>query len=226
MFVAAVSAAPEAGPQFAYAVGSSPLVYAEAPYPLVHHAVQYTVPATGCRNDAGAIVPCAGAVPFVAPIAAPFAVPVAAPAAVNEPAVDEPAVVVERKRREAEAEPEAAADADAEADPWLLYGGYGYAAPYAYHGYSGYSPYAYHGGYYGHYAHAYAHPYAHYSYFGRKKRDADATPEADADAYYGYPYAYGLGYGGYGYAAPYAYGYAAYGGCRNNYGGLVPCAGR
>ena len=222
MFVAAVSAAPEADPQFAYTVGSSPLVY--APYPLVHHAVQYTVPATGCRNDAGAIVPCAGAAPFVAPFAAPLSV--VAPAAVDEPAADESAVVVERKRREAEAEPEAAADADAEADPWLLYGGYGYAAPYAYHAYS---PYAYHRGYYGHYPYAYAHPYAHYSYFGRKKRDADATPEADADAYYGYPYAYGLGYAApyaYGYAAPYAYGYAAYGGCRNNYGALVPCAGR
>merc|ERR1712243_496040 len=61
----------------------------------------------------------------------------------------------------------------------------------------------------------------------RKKRDAEAEPTADADAeadpwlLYG-----GYGYGGYAYAAythPLTY---FYGGCRNNQGALVPCAGR
>merc|ERR1712045_754534 len=59
--------------------------------------------------------------------------------------------------------------------------------------------------------------------------DAEADPEADPWLYYhGLGYAahpYGYGYHGLGYAAyagyhPYAY----YGGCRNGYGALVPCA--
>merc|ERR1711963_960072 len=59
-----------------------------------------------------------------------------------------------------------------------------------------------------------------------KKREA--APEADADAeaywygYYGHPFAY-RGY--YGYWGHPFYGYGGVG-CRNNYGALVPCAGR
>merc|ERR1711899_612605 len=70
-----------------------------------------------------------------------------------------------------------------------------------------------------------------------EKREAEPTAEADAEAdpeadpwlyYHGLGYAahpYGYGYHGLGYAAyagyhPYAY----YGGCRNGYGALVPCA--
>merc|ERR1711974_581080 len=63
--------------------------------------------------------------------------------------------------------------------------------------------------------------------------DAEADPEADPWLYYsraGYglhPYGYGYYGHGLGYAAyagyhPYSY----YGGCRNGYGALVPCAGK
>merc|ERR1712154_692503 len=63
--------------------------------------------------------------------------------------------------------------------------------------------------------------------------DAEADPEADPWLYYshaGYglhPYGYGyyghhLGYSAYAGYHPYAY----YGGCRNGYGALVPCAGK
>merc|ERR1712241_624605 len=72
-----------------------------------------------------------------------------------------------------------------------------------------------------------------------EKREAEPTAEADAEAapeadpwllYHGLGYAarpYGYGYYGLGYSAyagyhPYAY----YGGCRNGYGALVPCAGK
>merc|ERR1711962_79504 len=122
------------------------------------------------------------------------------------------------------------AAADPEADPWLYYSGlyghhgYGYGYNYAPLTYT-YAPYTY-SHVYGHYG------LGHYGYYGRKKRDAEADPTADADAeadpwlLYG-----GYGYGGYAYA-PYTY--AAYhhpltyfyGGCRNNQGALVPCAGR
>merc|ERR1712054_402532 len=66
----------------------------------------------------------------------------------------------------------------------------------------------------------------------RKKREAEAEPEATADPEADPWLLYG-GYAGYGYHyAPYTY--AAYhhpltyfyGGCRNNQGALVPCAGR
>merc|ERR1712223_1977123 len=123
-----------------------------------------------------------------------------------------------------------AAAAAPEADPWLYYSGlyghhgYGYGYNYAPLTYT-YAPYTY-SHVYGHYG------LGHYGYYGRKKRDAEAEPTADADAeadpwlLYG-----GYGYGGYAYA-PYTY--AAYhhpltyfyGGCRNNQGALVPCAGR
>merc|ERR1712098_873204 len=85
------------------------------------------------------------------------------------------------------AEPEAKADADA----GLLYGAYGYAAPYSY-GYSGY-PYAYG-----------AYPYRYGGYRALGKRSADAEPEADAAVLYG-----AYGYAGYA-ASPYTYGYSAY----------------
>merc|ERR1712193_360207 len=70
---------------------------------------------------------------------------------------------------------------------------------------------------------------------GKKKREAEAEPEAEAEAeadpwllysgYYGHPGYYGYGYGlGYGWGGYYGLGY--YGGCRNNLGALVPCAGK
>merc|ERR1711970_89805 len=158
-------------------------------------------PAAGCQNSEGKFVPCAQGSYF-------GYVPVAAAAA---PAEEAPA-------------------ADPEADPWLYYSGlyghhgYGYGYNYAPLTYT-YAPYTY-SHVYGHYG------LGHYGYYGRKKRDAEAEPTADADAeadpwlLYG-----GYGYGGYAYA-PYTY--AAYhhpltyfyGGCRNNQGALVPCAGR
>merc|ERR1712193_64107 len=62
----------------------------------------------------------------------------------------------------------------------------------------------------------------------RKKREAEAEPEAEAEAeadpYYLYGGYYGLGLGYYGW--PYGYYHGYYGGCRNNAGALVPCAGR
>merc|ERR1711983_432379 len=105
-----------------------------------------------------------------------------------------------------EAEP--TAEADAEADPWLFYHGLGYAAhPY------GYGYYGHHLGYYGH----------HLGYYGKREAEAEPTAEADAEASpEADPWLY---YSRFGYAAyagyhPYAY----YGGCRNGYGALVPCA--
>merc|ERR1712038_973762 len=101
------------------------------------------------------------------------------------------------EKREAEPTAEADAEADPEADPWLYYHGLGYAAhPYGY-GYHGLG-YGHLGlGYYG-YAGYGLHPYG-----------------------YGY-YGHGLGYAAYAGYHPYAY----YGGCRNGYGALVPCAGK
>merc|ERR1711892_610833 len=195
----------EADPGFAYSIGHAPaLTYA------VPHV--YTVP-TGCQNSEGAFVPCAQGSYFgVVPVAA--------------------AAVVSVEKREAEATAEADAEADPEADPWLyysgLYGGHGY-------GYSHYAPLTY-----SYAPYTYSHVYNHYGlghyglgysgYYGRKKREAD--PEADPWLLYGGYAGYGHGFG-YGHAyAPYTY--AAYhhpltyfyGGCRNNQGGLVPCAGR
>jgi len=209
----------EADPGFAYSIGHVPLTYAHAPVaygaPLV-----YAAPAAGCQNSEGKFVPCAQGSYF-------GYVPIAAAAA---PAEEAPAVESERKKREAEADPEAAAEADPEADPWLyysgLYGHHGYGLGYHYAPLTyTYAPYTY-SHVYGHYG------LGHYGYFGRKKREAEAEPEATADPeadpwlLYG-----GWGYGGYHYA-PYTY--AAYhhpltyfyGGCRNNQGALVPCAGR
>merc|ERR1712055_738579 len=191
----------DADPGFAYSVGHLPLAYAHAPlvYTAAHAPVVYTAPAAGCQNSEGKFVPCAQGSYF-------GYVPVAA------------------------ADAPADADADPEADPWLFYSGlyghhgYGYGYNYTPLTYT-YAPYTY-SHVYGHYG------LGHYGYYGRKKRAAEAEPTADADAeadpwlLYG-----GYGYGGYAYA-PYTY--AAYhhpltyfyGGCRNNQGALVPCAGR
>merc|ERR1711979_137175 len=156
----------------------------------------YAAPAAGCQNSEGKFVPCAQGSYF-------GYVPI----------------------------PAAAAEADPEADPWLYYSGL-----YGHHGY-GYGGYHYAPLTYTYAPYTYSHVYGHYGlghygYFGRKKREAEAEPEAAADPeadpwlLYG-----GWGYGGYHYA-PYTY--AAYhrpltyfyGGCRNNQGALVPCAGR
>merc|ERR1711893_549534 len=196
----------EADPGFVYSTGALPLAPALT---YAYNPVVYTVPAAGCQNSEGAFVPCAQGNYFgYVPVAAAAA---AAPAAA--PAVEE----AERKKREAEAEPEA--------DPWLYYSGlYGYGyAPLTY----SYAPYTY--------SHVYNHyGLGHYglAYYGRKKREAEAEPEATADPEADPWLLYG-GYAGYGYHyAPYTY--AAYhhpltyfyGGCRNNQGALVPCAGR
>merc|ERR1712088_141196 len=225
----------EAKPGFVYTTGlhHAPLVYGGyAGYPYaVHHPVVYTAP-VGCQNNEGVAVPCAhGVLPYGLVPA------VAAPAAAEEPAED---AVVSVEKREAEPTAEADAEADPEADPWLYYHGLGYAArPYGYgyyglghhYGYAGYG-YGHHLGYAGHYGH-------HLGYYGKRSAEAEPTAEADAEAspeadpwlyYHGLGYAahpYGYGYYGLGYSAyagyhPYAY----YGGCRNGYGALVPCAGK
>merc|ERR1711933_265340 len=197
----------EAKPGFVYTTGHLPLAYG---YPYaVHHPLVYTAP-VGCQNNEGAAVPCAHGV-------LPYGLVAGPPAA-------------------------AEAEADPEADPWLYYHGLGYAAhPYGYgyygHGLGyaglGYYGYGHHLGY-GYYGH-------HLGYYGKREAEAEPTAEADADAspeadpwlYYshaGYglhPYGYGYYGHGLGYAAyagyhPYAY----YGGCRNGYGALVPCAGK
>jgi len=226
----AASAKAEADPGFAYSVGHLPLAYSHVASPVVYSApspVVYTVaaPAAGCQNSEGKFVPCAQGSYF-------GYVPVAAAAA---PAEAAPAVEAERKKREAEPTAEADAEADPEADPWLYYSGL-----YGHHGY-GYGGYHYAPLTYSYAPYTYSHVYNHYglggyAYYGRKKREAVAEPEPTADpkadpwllygGYTGY-----AGYGGYAYA-PYTY--AAYhhpltyfyGGCRNNQGALVPCAGK
>merc|ERR1711973_23436 len=150
-----VAADPAADPAFLYTVGT-PAVYSYAP-------VTYVVPATGCRNNLGAVVPCNGAVPFVAPIAA-----AAAPAAAEEaPAVE----AVERKRRDADA------DADADADPALLYTTSYIHTPVTY----SYSAYPYH--YYGY-------PYLLGCKKRDADADADADPLLYYTPYAYAPYAY------------------------------------
>merc|ERR1712128_235162 len=229
----------EAKPGFAYSIGHLPLAYTHAApaltYAVPHvNPVVYTLglPAAGCQNSEGAFVPCAQGSYF-------GYVPVAAAAAPVEAA---PAVEAERKKREAEAEPTALAEAEAEADPaadpWLYYSGV-YGGHLDYGGYSHYRPLTY-----SYAPYTYSHVYNHYGlghyglgYYGRKKREATAEPEAtaapEADPWLLYGgYGHGLGHG-YGYAyAPYTYANYHhpltyfYGGCRNNLGSVVPCAGR
>ncbi len=200
------SAAPEADPAFAYSVGA-PLVYTHAVHApvvysaAVHHPLVYA--AAGCRNDAGALVPCAqGVLPYVT-------LPAVAAAAAEEPAAEEAAAVVEaRKKREADADPAILASSTVVKNPAPVVQ-YVAAHPYAAYGLYGYPYAAYHGAY----------PYL----YGRKKREAeaDATADAEADPWlvYGYPYAYNHAF-----LHPYAYALGA--GCRNYLGALVPCAGR
>merc|ERR1711997_220250 len=208
--VAAARAEAEAKPGFVYTTGlhHAPLVYNTLPLAYHHAPVVYNVAPVGCQNNEGAAVPCAHGVLPTLPYGLVPAV--AAPAAAEAEESD----VVSVEKREATAEAEA--EADPEADPWLAYYSQGYSA---YHGY----PYAYHG-YYGKRS-AEAEPTA--------EADAEASPEADPWLYYshaGYglhPYGYGyyghhLGYAAYAGYHPYSY----YGGCRNGYGALVPCAGK
>merc|ERR1711981_1466137 len=197
----------EANPGFVYTTGHLPLAYG---YPYaVHHPLVYTAP-VGCQNNEGAAVPCAhGVFPYGLVPA------VAAPAAAEDEAVESV------EKREAEPTAEADAEADPEADPWLYYHGLGYAAHpygYGYHGLGyghlglGYYGYGHHLGYAGYYGH-------HLGYYGKREAEAEPTAEADADASpEADPWLY-YSYAGY---HPYAY----YGGCRNGYGALVPCAGK
>merc|ERR1739838_808069 len=239
LLVLALAAYAKADPGFAYTVGALPvapvayshalpvapvayshalpLTYATVPH---YNPVVYTAPAAGCQNSVGAFVPCAQGSYF-------GHVPVAAPAA----AAAEPVVSVEKREAEAEPTAEADASADPEADPWLYYSGvYGHG-----YGYSHYAPLTY-----SYAPYTYSNVYNHYGlghyglgYYGRKKREAEAEPEADADpkadpwlVYGGYGHGYGYNYAPYTYASyhhPLTY---FYGGCRNNLGSLVPCAGR
>merc|ERR1711978_261560 len=184
----------EADPGFVYSVGHAPLVYHHAPL-AYHHVPLVYAAAAGCRNNEGALVPCAhGVLPNLAYGLVP------AVAAAPAEAEDEAVVSVEKREATAEAD----AEADPEADPWYAY----YAAhPYAY-GFGGYYPHAY-----GYAPYAYGHVYSHYGlphhfgYYGKREATAEPTadPEADpeADPWYSY---YGVGYAGH----PYGYGYHAY----------------
>ena len=117
-----------------------PLSYA-AYHPLAnHHPLVFAAP-DGCRDNDGALFPCASG---VLPALAPLSVPAAEAESVG--------------KREAEADPEA--------DPWYAY----YAAhPYAYAGYGGYyAPHAYSYAPYT-YSHVYSHyglPH-HFGYYGK-----------------------------------------------------------
>merc|ERR1712076_85002 len=206
----------EAKPGFVYHTGS-PVVYNHLPLayhqaPLVYHHLP-----AGCQNNQGVAVPCAQGVLPTLPYYG------LAPAA----AAEEESDVVSVEKREATAE--ADAEADPEADPWLAYYSHGYAArPY------GYGYYGHHLGYSGYYGHGlgysayHGYPYHHLGYYGKRSAEAEPTAEADAEAspeadpwlYYsrfGYS-GHGLGYSAYAGYHP----YAAYGGCRNGYGALVP----
>merc|ERR1712029_1045691 len=146
LLVIALFGATQAAHHFAYHVGH-PLVY-------THPVVAPVVYANNvCKNEAGAVVPCAsGVVPGSgvynfndAPAGLVPVVGAAAPAAAA-PADDS---VVSVEKREAEANPEA----EAEADPYLLYANY-YGHPAYYGGYYGYGRYYGFPYGYGYYAHA------------------------------------------------------------------------
>merc|ERR1711992_165887 len=193
----------EADPGFAYHVG--PLAYAHYPVAAYHHPLVYTA-AAGCRNNEGALVPCAHG---VLPTLAYGLVPAVAAAP--------------------------AAEADPEADPWYAYYAahpyaYGFGGYYP-HAYS-YAPYTY-SHVYSHYG--LPHHYGYYGKreaTAEPTADPEADPEADPwYSYYGVGYAghpYGYGYHAYPRFLPYSYGFYSYGlgGCRNGYGALVPCAGK
>merc|ERR1712168_42752 len=163
----------------------------------------------GCRNNAGALVPCAGRK--------------------RREAEAEPEAVAE-----AEADPEADPYLLYGGYYGYPYYGYGYGLA-GYYGYGGYYGYPYHG----YYGLAKSAPCVNAwnvpvpcagapAAEERKKREAEADPYLLYGGYYGYPYGYGYGYGlGYGWGGYYGlggyYGHY-YGGCRNNAGALVPCA--
>merc|ERR1712010_177963 len=145
----------EADPGFAYTIGH-PHVYGVR---LVYaHPVAYAN--NVCKNEAGAVVPCAspvavgsGVYNFAdAPVGLHPVVPGVAPVA---PAAAEADAVVSVEKREAEAEAEADPEAEAAADAWYAY----YGRP-AYYGY-GYGLGGYYGGYAGYYG-----GYAGYGYYG------------------------------------------------------------
>merc|ERR1712010_447544 len=152
----------EADPGFVYTVGYHPPVYG---LPLVYtHPVAYAN--NVCKNEAGAVVPCAspvavgsGVYNFAdAPVGLHPVVPGVAPVA---PAAAEADAVVSVEKREAEAEAEADPEAEAAADAWYAY----YGRPAYYGGYYGYGGYGYRGYYglpygYGYYAHG-GRPYSY-----------------------------------------------------------------
>merc|ERR1711997_271583 len=158
---------------FVYSVGH-PLTYAYH-YPLTYRVPVVYTAAAGCRNNDGALVPCAQGVLPTLPYYGLVPAVAAAPAA----------------------------EADPEADPWYAYyaahpyayAGYGgYYAPHAY----SYAPYTY-----SHVYSHYGLPH-HFGYYGKREATAEPTadPEADpeADPWLSY---YGLGYAGHPYGYGY-----------------------
>lgn len=162
--IAAVKA--ESNPGFVYTVGANPAVYATpytyTPYtPLVYNTIAPVAPVVytagnTCKNEAGALVPCANPAAGVVPNTvyaynnAPFGYvqpAVASPVAAAEtPAAEEGVVSVEKREAEADAEAES-----------LFYGYYGYPGFAAYRPY--YSAYSYYGLPYTYGAGYYASPY-------------------------------------------------------------------
>merc|ERR1712210_322328 len=148
----------EADPAFAYTIGH-PHVYG-VPLVYTHPVLPVAYANNVCKNEAGAVVPCAspvavgsGVYNFAdAPVGLHPVVPGVAPVA---PAAAEADAVVSVEKREAEAESEADPEAEAAADAWYAY----YGRP-AYYGY-GYGLGDYYGGYAGYYG-----GYAGYGYYG------------------------------------------------------------
>merc|ERR1712037_640947 len=145
----------EADPAFAYTIGH-PHVYG-VPLVYTHPVLPVAYANNVCKNEAGAVVPCAspvavgsGVYNFAdAPVGLHPVVPGVVGAAPVAPAAAEADAVVSVEKREAEAEAEADPEAEAAADAWYAY--YGRPAYYGgYYGYRGYYglPYGY--GYYAH----------------------------------------------------------------------------
>merc|ERR1712193_540658 len=186
-------------------------------YPLTYTVPVVTpVAVNTCKNSEGQLVPCASGAGSVYAHADAPGVPIV-PGVLNTAggvspvlSTGEEAVKVEKR--------------DAEADPSALWYGY-YGRPWGY--YQGYY------GFYGHPFYGYRsggtsnqmveNAGASYEVNVKHKREAEADPSAYWYGYYGHPYHWGY-YGYYGYYGHPYYGY--YGGCRNNQGALVPCAGK
>merc|ERR1712083_1235106 len=174
----AASVSAEADPQLLY---NYPLAYHHAP--LAYHPVVYTAPAVGCRNNDGALVPCAhGVLPYA----------LAAPAPAAEP----------------EADPWLYYHGLGYAARPYGYGYYGHHLGYYGHhlGYAAYHPYAYsHYGYYGKRS-AEAEPTAEAD--AEASPEADPWLYYSHAGYGLHPYGYGyhgLGYAAYAGYHPYAY---------------------